>query len=45
MKRQEILKVQGWGCFCNQIIKIHGGKIYCKDNSPNGAIFEIHLKK
>ena len=39
-------KGTGLGLFLvNQIIKIHGGKIYCKDNSPNGAIFEIHLKK
>ena len=39
-------KGTGLGLFLvSQIIKIHGGKIYCKDNSPNGTIFEIHLKK
>lgn len=39
-------KGTGLGLFLvSQIIKIHGGKIFCKDNSPKGTIFEIHLKK
>jgi len=24
---------------------MHGGKIICKNNLPNGSIFELHLKK
>jgi signal transduction histidine kinase len=38
-------KGTGLGLFLvNEIVKIHGGKINCKDNSPNGTIFEIKFR-
>ena len=39
-------KGTGLGLFLvNQIVKMHGGKIACKDNIPNGCIFQIQFKK
>jgi len=39
-------KGTGLGLFLvDQIAKMHGGKIICKNNLPNGSIFELHLKK
>ena len=39
-------KGTGLGLFLvNQIVKMHGGKIICKDNIPNGCIFQIQFKK
>ena len=39
-------KGTGLGLFLvNQIVKMHGGKIVCKDNIPNGCIFQIQFKK
>ncbi len=39
-------KGTGLGLFLvNQIVKMHGGKITCKDNIPNGCIFQIQFKK
>ena len=39
-------KGTGLGLFLvDQIAKMHGGKIICKNNLPNGSIFEFHLKK
>ena len=39
-------KGTGLGLFLvNQIVKMHGGKIVCKNNKPKGSIFELHFKK
>ena len=39
-------KGTGLGLFLvNQIVKMHGGKIVCKNNTPKGSIFELHFKK
>ena len=39
-------KGTGLGLFLvNQIVKMHGGKIICKNNTPCGSIFELHFKK
>ena len=39
-------KGTGLGLFLvNQIVKMHGGKIICKNNTPLGSIFELHFKK
>ena len=39
-------KGTGLGLFLvDKIVKMHSGKIFCKDNLPKGTIFEIHLKK
>jgi signal transduction histidine kinase len=39
-------KGTGLGLFLvNQIVKMHGGKIICKNNTPRGSIFELHFKK
>ena len=38
-------KGTGLGLFLvDEIVKIHGGKITCKDNSPKGTIFEIKFR-
>ena len=28
----------------NEIVKMHGAKIYCKNNNPKGSIFTIQFK-
>jgi signal transduction histidine kinase len=39
-------KGTGLGLFLvNQIVKMHGGKIICKNNTPCGSIFELQFKK
>ena len=39
-------KGAGLGLFLvNQIVKMHGGKIICKNNTPKGSIFELQFKK
>ena len=39
-------KGTGLGLFlAYQIAKMHGGKIICKNNLPNGSIFELYLNK
>ena len=39
-------KGTGLGLFLvYQIAKMHGGKIICKNNLPNGSIFELYLNK
>lgn len=39
-------KGTGLGLFLvNQIVKMHGGKIICKNNTPRGSIFELYFKK
>lgn len=39
-------KGTGLGLFLvYQITKMHGGKIICKNNLPQGSIFELYLKK
>lgn len=38
-------KGTGLGLFLvNEIVKIHGGKIKCRDNSPKGTVFDIKFK-
>ena len=38
-------KGTGLGLFLvNEIIKIHGGKIKCRDNKPKGTVFDIKFK-
>jgi signal transduction histidine kinase len=38
-------KGTGLGLFLvNEIVKIHGGKIKCRDNSPKGTVFDINFK-
>ena len=38
-------KGTGLGLFLvNEIVKIHGGKIKCRENNPKGTIFDIQFK-
>ena len=40
-----ISKGTGLGLFLvNEIVKIHGGRIKCRENLPNGTIFDIKFK-
>ena len=39
-------KGTGLGLFLvDQIVRMHGGKIICKNNTPKGSIFELQFKK